>query len=1401
MNAAKFIATLVVTLVSGFALAAGGALGPGGGAASAGLYAMNPPLVVEGADPFLMIDLSVELTQQAEGFTDGAQVYAGGTVCPGRADWNGQGTSGVCFKNTEEYIGYFDANKCYTYSNGVANVTGTTAWKQRAEGPYPGNGLANNNLTPPRFVPVRKAVNHICGGAGEYSGNFLNWSTMTALDEFRSAMTGGARLVDTAGAAASTILVRTYRYDDWAFVQKVISSRTVTPLWARAGTTTFATNIRDVTPWGSEAANATVAVRIRNDVGGPSGNRVNFYLYNAAGTQTAQVTNSVNVEVCKKTGAVDPETNCVAYSDAVGNTTWYKPEGLMQKNALKMRYALTSYTGDSGNTRNGGVLRANAKYVGVQRPTVSGGLEPNPDNEINADGTYRFNPDAATVVLGNGVVNSGIFNYINQFGLAAGAYKSNDPVAELYYEGLRYIKGVGRTASFGDIRTGQTAAQYNTIKDGYPIVTVWTDPYVYGGKTLSCQKAFALYVGDQFAWADNCLPGGVTNFSGLYDTSCPAAVSGAAVGFNAASVTNQVGVLQGMGASLSTTDRGRGNGYAIAGLAYWANTNDVRPDISGVQRVKTYMVDTQEYNANPPAGQNNNLWLAAKFGGFEDVPVNPNNPLSGDKAPQLTEWDADNNGVPDTYTLASQPLNMVKGLTQAFDNVNQSTSAAAAAAVVANNSFSVGTIYQALYEPRLTGNGTAVIWTGAVRAFFLDEFGQQREDTDGDGVLTNADNIITYGVDASGATVANLTTAAGATVANNVSIRSLKPIWNAATRLSALSNAQAVGQRVYGTNAANGRYIFTWLDLNNNGVVDAGEQTDFVAANFPPITVANNDAIVDNSRYLGFDSTNGAQAGSLVDYIRGADTVGKRNRTIDPGDGGGFRTLRLGDVVNSAPWVVGPPQETYDVDFADASYAAFKAQYANRPQVVYVGANDGMLHAFNAGTFNPSAKTYNGGANALGSELWAYVPFNLLPHLRWLADTQYSHTFYVDGSAHSYDVNIFPNDADHPGGWGTILVVGFRTGGGEITVNSATDQVSAADAKNQTLRPAYVVMDITNPANPPTLLAEISDPLMGYSLSQPTVIKNRAGGANQWYLVIGSGPIGIDAGTDTIAHDKMVSYRPARIYLYDLNAKQLVYNNNLGGENNSFVGDMSHMDWNADNEDEAVYFGTISGTDTSNPSGNLWRLVMPNDFSANPGFSQVLAGANQPFSAAPLPTFDRYHRPWLYAGTGRFYSSADILSSKQNSMYGIKETNIGATTNKGNLTNATGIMVFKDGRVSDSLGNTPVNVNGQNVSTFSQLQANIDATSGWYFDLSSAAARMVDRLLLLDSTTLLFVEYTASNNTCDPSGSSVLVGPNLLTGTASPFGALGLDAATRLYLGLVWALGNRFYQVYLDLRI
>ena len=156
---------------------------------------------------------------------------------------------------------------------------------------------------------------------------------------------------------------------------------------------------------------------------------------------------------------------------------------------------------------------------------------------------------------------------------------------------------------------------------------------------------------------------------------------------------------------------------------------------------------------------------------------------------------------------------------------------------------------------------------------------------------------------------------------------------------------------------------------------------------------------------------------------------------------------------------------------------------------------------------------------------------NLLPHLKWLTSPDYTHVYYVDGKPRVFDAKIFTDDATHPGGWGTVLVVGMRLGGSAVTVDTAGNGLGSPNAADdKTLRSAYVMLDITDPEQPPTLMGEITNPGLGYTTSYPTVmaVADKSGTPNKWYLVFGTGPTALATVTST---------QTARLLVYDLNLR------------------------------------------------------------------------------------------------------------------------------------------------------------------------------------------------------------------------------------------------------------------------
>src|SRR6185295_17577419 len=243
---------------------------------------------------------------------------------------------------------------------------------------------------------------------------------------------------------------------------------------------------------------------------------------------------------------------------------------------------------------------------------------------------------------------------------------------------------------------------------------------------------------------------------------------------------------------------------------------------------------------------------------------------------------------------------------------------------------------------------------------------------------------------------------------------------------------------------------------------------------------------------------------------------------------------------HSTPTIVGPPKGSYDIIYGDSSYTPFFLQYKNRRQVAYVGANDGMLHAVNNGFYHkgddPTTSSFtehgwftrapndNSTGAQLGDELWGFIPYQLLPQLLWLTRSDYTHVYYVDMKPKVVDARIFTPDTDHPNGWGTILIGGFRLGGSCGVCASGTGpphmEVTAdfgSGSQTRTFYTAYFALDITNPEIDPVLLWSFSVPELGLSSSYPSVVRLNPGTSAKtdntqakWMMVVGSGPTGYD---------------------------------------------------------------------------------------------------------------------------------------------------------------------------------------------------------------------------------------------------------------------------------------------------
>jgi type IV pilus assembly protein PilY1 len=323
-----------------------------------------------------------------------------------------------------------------------------------------------------------------------------------------------------------------------------------------------------------------------------------------------------------------------------------------------------------------------------------------------------------------------------------------------------------------------------------------------------------------------------------------------------------------------------------------------------------------------------------------------------------------------------------------------------------------------------------------------------------------------------------------------------------------------------------------------------------------------------------------------------------------------------------------------------------------------------MLHAFNAGFYDAAASKFEVGTStpdysssvpALGEELWAYIPYNLLPHLRWLKRADYEHVYYVDNKPRVVDARIFdPADPDHPGGWGTVLICGMRFGGGPIDVTEAEvnyDFNGDGDkADTKTFSSSNFALDITNPEEMPTLLWEFTDSGLGFTTSYPGIVYSDHTNRD-WWIAFGSGPTDYDGSSTQLGQTYVLRLANGS------QPNNSPIQTNWGAGFNSAMADVISVDYNINASQcaggvctytpDAFYIGDTQGT--------MWRVSCVGGNWAGTQTSLVNLGNTKPITAAASASQDKDGRMWIYFGTGQFYHENDKSNSDAQSLVGVKE--------------------------------------------------------------------------------------------------------------------------------------------------
>ncbi len=464
---------------------------------------------------------------------------------------------------------------------------------------------------------------------------------------------------------------------------------------------------------------------------------------------------------------------------------------------------------------------------------------------------------------------------------------------------------------------------------------------------------------------------------------------------------------------------------------------------------------------------------------------------------------------------------------------------------------------------------------------------------------------------------------------------------------------------------------------------------------------------------------------------------------------------RLGDIVNSAPVFVGAPEVNwpeYSVDnrFGGpgtlGSYSSYQTAQAGRTPMLYAGANDGMLHGFNANLTGASA----------GSEVIAYMPTQLFSSaanqgLHYLADRNYLHKYYVDGTPIASDVYI--DNGSGTAAWRTVLLGGLRGGGRGLY---------ALDVSNPS--------GFTTPANKDNIVlwefTEADDADVGYVYGKLSVGMMQNG---RWAVIFGNGYnstgsgnaslfiVYIEAGADG-------TWSATDYKKIDTGANALSTPNGLSTP--------TPVDLDGDRVIDRVYAGDIEGNiwafDVSGSSDSSWGV----DYSG-PLFtacsSSPCSSSNRQSITAELSivrntaTSGGGIDPDLLVvfGTGKYVESGDPEDASLNSYYSVWDSGVG-----GIQKNSLEVRTLDD---SQSINSNPVRFISGSDFTYGATR------KGWYFDFNTQSKERVISDSLTRNGITAFTTIIPNRVVCSSGGAGVLMALDYTTGLASASPLLDVD--------------------------
>lgn len=1138
------------------------------------------------------------------------------------------------------------------------------------------------------FNPVSAANSRRCSGARQWSGNFLNWAATPTIDPFRSALTGGARVRDDVGL---TVLQKARHSGQNSAGNRLNSGQGLLPASEIAGATPFAAN------WAGfyvrlEGQGFDMLFSNWNDrIGGGgsadygAGNNMSSVWVNLDPNDN----NQWNGNLLKADYTVGSIFNSTRYSVYRVRVQVKVCDPTVDLEANCKRYSASNYKPEGLLQQYSDKLRYSVfSYLNDSSATRDGGV-------LRANQSFigPLKPDLSS--------NAARAEWDPQTGILVRNPSASEASATGY--GVADSGVINYLNKFGSMPYAPNT--YLSLKSNDPVSELYYTALRYF-KNQGNVSAYSNLSGstdtDKYAQADgfpvvtdwqdpitySCQKNvilGIGDTNTWNDKNLPGGITSSGgepakpaevnrdTSIDVEALTQKVASLENI--TINTPFTGRGNSAYIAGLAYDAHTRDQRSDKAGSQTISTYWMDVRE-NQSLAGRSSNQYWLAAKYGGFT-VPQGFSS--SAATAAAITDdlWWTSGEYLSSNY---KRPDNFY--VASDAPNMIKGLRAAFAKIVqeVTTSTTSISTNGQQLD----TGSGTfqtqfeAKFWSGDLLARALNTSG----------------------------------------VASSSS-------WSAAKKLDILEPSS---RKIFTSNTLTAQSNNTYSVATGQGVnfLWSSLDTESKVALQRTATTGTNVSTTEGSRRL--------------DYLRGdrgQETVGSNPMRK--------RKSRLGDIVNSDPLYIGKPDYGYNRlagsvwGSAGESYLTYRQStaYQARKALVVVGANDGMLHGFDASLADG------------GNELFAYVPRTLMGELYRLTDPSYSHRYYVDGSPTGGDAWI--NNS-----WKSLIVGTAGAGGNTVFALDASDPSNMA---------------------PSNVLWEFSSPDMRYPIQKPALVALENG---KFGVIVTSG-----------FSDSSVSQ--GKIWILDAGTGSVLKTftvSTTGG-----LGEPLAIDTNNDRIVDRLYAGDTAGNiwrfDLKGVNPANWDAPAALKSGANilPLFTARTANGTsnpaQPITAPLEAALNSDGNPLILFGTGSYYQIGDNevpANPRLETFYGLIDR--GQQISRSNLVEQAIIA-------QQTIGN-------RRARAVTSAKIGSDK-SGWFMDLvwkssnGGSGALTSERVIArptLRNGVLVFTTMTPNSDPCGGGGTSWIMTLNVLNGGTLNFSFFDYNGDGTFDQGDYYSLAN-----------